>query len=154
MWVWCGPGSPGTSEPVTQPDTAVPRCGRGPWSELQGGGHGREGKGATFPFLGLWPWSFTPSQNIKSILHRSVGLFIYFLNIYLAVSRLGCPGEGNGNPLQYSCLENPRDGGAWWAAIYGVTQSRTWLKWLSSSSSSSRLGCSMWGLHCVAGASF
>ena len=34
-------------------------------------------------------------------------------------------GEGNGNPLQYSCLENPRDGGAWWAAVYGVTQSRT-----------------------------
>ena len=43
-------------------------------------------------------------------------------------------GEGNGNPLQYSCLENPRDGGAWWAAIYGVAQSRTRLKWLSSSS--------------------
>ena len=37
-------------------------------------------------------------------------------------------GEGNGNPLQYSCLENPRDGGAWWAAIYGVTQSWTRLK--------------------------
>ena len=41
-------------------------------------------------------------------------------------------GEGNGNPLQYSCLENPRDGGACWAAIYGVAQSRTWLPWLSS----------------------
>ena len=37
-------------------------------------------------------------------------------------------GEGNGTPLQYSCLENPRDGGAWWAAIYGVAQSRTRLK--------------------------
>ena len=45
-------------------------------------------------------------------------------------------GEGNGNPLQCSCLENPRDGGAWWAAIYGVVQSRTRLKRLSSSSSS------------------
>ena len=45
-----------------------------------------------------------------------------------------CFGEGNGNPLQYSCLENPRDGGAWWAAGYGVAQSQTWLKWLSSSS--------------------
>ena len=45
-------------------------------------------------------------------------------------------GEGNGNPLQCSCLENPRDRGAWWAAIYGVAQSRTRLKWLSSSSSS------------------
>ena len=41
-------------------------------------------------------------------------------------------GEGNGNPLQYSGLENSRDGGAWWAAVYGVTQSRTLLKWLSS----------------------
>ena len=41
--------------------------------------------------------------------------------------------EGNGNPLQGSCLENPRDGGAWWAAVYGVTQSRTRLKQLSSS---------------------
>ena len=48
---------------------------------------------------------------------------------------LSCTGEENGNPLQCSCLENPRDGGAWWAAIYGVTQSRTRLKWLSSSSS-------------------
>ena len=45
-------------------------------------------------------------------------------------------GEGNGNPLQCSCLENPRDGGAWWAAISGIAQSRTRLKWLSSSSSS------------------
>ena len=43
--------------------------------------------------------------------------------------------EGNDNPLQCSCLENPRDGGAWWAALYGVAQSWTWLKWLSSSSS-------------------
>jgi len=50
---------------------------------------------------------------------------------------LFCIGEGNGNPLQYSCLENPRDRGAWWAAVYGVTQSQTRLKQLSSSSSSS-----------------
>ena len=49
---------------------------------------------------------------------------------------LSCIGEGNGNPLQCSCLENPRDGGAWWAAVYGVTQSRTRLKQFSSSSSS------------------
>ena len=48
---------------------------------------------------------------------------------------LSCFGEGNGNPLQCCCLENPRDGGAWWAAVYGVTQSRTRLKRLSSSSS-------------------
>ena len=44
-------------------------------------------------------------------------------------------GEGNGNPLQCSCLQNPRDGGAWWAAVYGVAQSQTQLKRLSSSSS-------------------
>ena len=50
---------------------------------------------------------------------------------------LSCIGEGNGNPLQCSCLENPRDGGAWWASVYGVAQSQRWLKWLSSSSSSS-----------------
>ena len=50
---------------------------------------------------------------------------------------LSCIGEGNGKPLQCSCLENPRDGGAWWAAVYGVAQSRTRLKQLSSSSSSS-----------------
>ena len=49
---------------------------------------------------------------------------------------LSCIGEGNDNPLQCSCLENPRDGGAWWAAVYGVAQSRTRLKQLSSSSSS------------------
>ena len=48
---------------------------------------------------------------------------------------LSCTGEGNGNPLQCSCLENPWDGGAWWAAVYGVAQSRTWLRRLSSSSS-------------------
>ena len=48
---------------------------------------------------------------------------------------LSCIGEGNGNPLQCSCLENPRDGGAWWAAVYRVAQGRTRLKLLSSSNS-------------------
>ena len=48
---------------------------------------------------------------------------------------LSCIGEGNGNPLQCSCLENPRDGGAWWAAVYGVAQGWPRLKRLSSSSS-------------------
>ena len=58
-------------------------------------------------------------------------LFLYNLMEF----RKEAEGEGNGNPLQYSCLENPRDGGAWWAAVYGVAQSRTRLKQLSSSSS-------------------
>ena len=53
-------------------------------------------------------------------------------------SSLSGTGEGNGNPLQCSCLENPRDGGAWWAAVHGVAQSRTWLKRLSSSSSNNK----------------
>ena len=52
------------------------------------------------------------------------------LHFHFSVS---CIGEGNGNPLQCFCLENPRDRGAWWAAVYGVTQSRTRLKWLSNS---------------------
>ena len=56
---------------------------------------------------------------------------------------LSCIGEGNGNPLQCSCLESPRDGGAWWASIYGVAQSQTRLKRLSSSSSS-MCGCESW----------
>ena len=58
---------------------------------------------------------------------------------------LWCTGEGNGNPLQCSCLENPRDGGAWWAAVYGVAQSRTRLKRLSSSSSSANWEAHIWG---------
>ena len=58
---------------------------------------------------------------------------------------LACNGEGNGNPLQCSCLENPRDGRTWWAAVYGVTQSWTRLKQLSSSSSSKAFeGLPMW----------
>ena len=55
---------------------------------------------------------------------------------------LSCIGGGNGNPLQCSCLENPRDGGAWWAAVYGVAQSRTRLKRLSSSTVTFNLGYS------------
>ena len=62
--------------------------------------------------------------------------FVVFKNFLLFFS-LSCIGEGNGSPLQCSCLENPRDRGAWWAAISGVAQSQTRLKRLSSSSSSS-----------------
>ena len=61
---------------------------------------------------------------------------------------LSCIEEGNGNPLQCSCLDNPRDGGVWWAAIYGVAQSQTQLKRLSSSSSNDlqfqRHHCGRW----------
>ena len=59
---------------------------------------------------------------------------------------LSCIGEGNGNPLQCSCLENPRVGGAWWAAVSGVAQSRTRLKRLSRSSRPPELPNSTTGL--------
>ena len=68
--------------------------------------------------------------------HGQKGSVISF--IILVVNQLNIR-KGNGNPLQYSCLENLRDRGDWWAAIYGVAQSRTRLKRLSSSSSSSSI---------------
>ena len=82
---------------------------------LPGKSHGRRS------LVGCSPWGREESDTTER-------LHFHF--------SLSCSGEGNGNPLQYSCLENPRDGVAWWAAIYGVTQSRTRLKRLSSSSSS------------------
>ena len=72
--------------------------------------------------VGCSPWGHSESDSTEQ-------LHFHF--------SLSCIGEGNGNPLQCSCLENPRDGGAWWAAVYGVAQSRTRLKRLSSSSSMS-----------------
>ena len=71
--------------------------------------------------VGCSPWDLEESDTTER------------LHFHFSLSHSG---EGNGNPLQCSCLENPRDGGAWWAAISGVAQSQTWLKQLSSSSSS------------------
>ena len=65
------------------------------------------------------------SLELNSILHRNTKYFCMTFSIH--------SGEGSGNPLQSSCLENPEDGGAWWAAIYGVAQSRIRLKQFSSS---------------------
>ena len=62
------------------------------------------------------------------------------LHFHFSLSHIGV---GNGNPLQCSCLENPRDGGGWWAAVYGVAQSQIQLKWLSSSSSSTYINKSI-----------
>ena len=76
------------------------------------------------------PWMEEPGR-LQSIVSLRVG--------HDWVTTLSCIGEGNGNALQCSCLENPRDGGAWWAALYRDTQSQTRLKWLSSSSSSTVL---------------
>ena len=82
---------------------------------LPGNSHGRRS------LVGCSPWGREESDTTER-------LHFHF--------SLSCIGEGNGNPLHCSCLENPRDGGAWWAAVCGVAQSWTWLKRLSSSSSS------------------
>ena len=78
------------------------------------------------------PWAEEPSR-LQSMGSLRVG-HDWATHFHFSLS---CIGEGNGNPLQCSCLDNPRDGGAWWTAVYGVAQSRTRLKRLSSSSSSS-----------------
>ena len=82
---------------------------------LPGKSHGRRS------LVGCRPWGRKESDTTEW-LHFDFSLL--------------CIGEGNGNPLQCFCLEDPKDRGAWLAAVYGVAQSRTWLKWLSSSSSS------------------
>ena len=78
------------------------------------------------------PWTEEPGrlQSMRSLRVRQTERFCFHFS-------LSYIGEGNGNPLQCSCLENLRDGGAWWVAVYGVAQSQTPLKRLSSSSSSS-----------------
>ena len=76
------------------------------------------------------PWTEEPG-GLQSM--GSLGVTTEQLHFHFSLS---CIGEENGNPLQCSSLENPRDGGAWWAAVYGVAQSRTRLKRLSSNSSS------------------
>ena len=73
------------------------------------------------------PWTEEPG-GLQSMGSRRVG-HDWAISLSLFIS---CIGEGNGNPPQCSCLENPRDGGAWWTAVSGVAQSRTQLKWLSS----------------------
>ena len=83
---------------------------------LPGKSHGQRS------LVGCSPWGLEQSDTTEQ-------LYFHF--------SLSCIGEGNGNPLQCSCLENPRDEGVWWAAVYGFAQSRTWLKRLSGSSSSS-----------------
>ena len=82
---------------------------------LPGGSHGWRS------LVGCSPWGCYKSDTTQR------------LHFHFSLARIG---EGNGNPLQCSCLENPRDGEVWWAALYGVAQSRTRLKRLSSSSGS------------------
>ena len=89
--------------------------------------------GHTCLFQFWFPQCVCPAVGLLGAMSLRVGYD------WAASLSLSCIGEGNGNPLQCSCLENPRDGGAWWAAVYGVAQSQTRLKWLSSSSSISYL---------------
>ena len=92
---------------------------------LPGKSHGRRS------LVGCSPWGHEESDTTERLqFHFS----------------LSCNGEGNGNPLQCSRLENPRDGGAWWAAVSGVAQSWTPLKWLSSSSNIPMYG---WATFCL-----
>ena len=86
---------------------------------LPGKSHGRRS------LVGCSPWGHWELDTTQ------------WLHFHFSLSYIG---EGNGNPLQCSCLENPRDSGAWWAAVYRVAQSRTRLKRLSSSSSIATLG--------------
>ena len=99
-------------------------CQRRQWHPtpvlLPGESHGRRS------LVGYSPWGREES-------HTTEWLHFHF--------SLSCIGEGKGNPLQCSCLENPRDGGAWWAVVYGVAQGQTRLKRLGSSSSA-HLVCS------------
>ena len=94
-------------------------CWRRQWHPtpvlLPGKSHGRRS------LVGCSPWGLEESDTTE------------WLHFQFSLS---CIGEGNGNPLHCSCLEHPRDSGAWWAVVYGVTKSWTWLKWLSTSSSS------------------
>ena len=92
---------------------------------LPGESHGRRS------LVGCGPWGLWELDTTER-------LHFHFL--------FSCIGGGNGNPLQCSCLENPRDGGAWWAAVYGVSQSRTRLKRLSSSSTRT-----WWSSLCLVG---
>ena len=79
------------------------------------------------------PWTEEPGAL------QSMGLLDTTERLHFHFS-LSCIGEGNGNPLQCSCLENPSVGGAWWAAVYGVTQSRTRLSDLAAAAERDRAG--------------
>src|SRR5574337_504401 len=120
-------GFPGSSVVKNLPAKQDLRVGKFPWRRkwqptpvfLPGKSHGWRS------LVGYSPWGRKKSDTTER-------LHFHF--------SLSCIGEGNGNPLQCSCMENPRDGGAWWAAVHGVAQSRTRLKRLSSSSSNRGYG--------------
>ena len=132
------PSSRGSSQPrdwtqvshivnslLSEPPGKSKNTGVGSLSLLQG----------IFPTQGL-NWDLLHCRQILYQLSYQGSSFLETTEWLHFCFSLSCIEEGNGNPLQCSCLENPRDRGAWWAAVYGITQSRTRLKRLSSSSSS------------------
>ena len=119
---------PGTGEPGGLQSMGSHRVGHD-WSDLAAAAAGFSLEKAS-PLAWKIPWTEEP-RRLQSMGSRRVG-HDWATSLSLFTS---CIGEGNGNPLQCSCLENPRDGRAWWAAIYGVAQSWTRLKRLSNSSS-------------------
>jgi len=107
------------------------------WERLKAGGEGDDrGWDGWMASLTQWTWVWVSSGSWRWIgkpgVLQSMGSqrvrHNWETDFHFSFS---CTGEGNGNPLQCSCLENPRDRGAWWAAVYGVAQSWTRLKWLS-----------------------
>ena len=80
---------------------------------------------AMAPHSSTLAWKIPWTESLGAAVHDVESDATERLHFHFSLS---CIGEGNGNPFQCSCLENPRDGGAWWAAVYGVTQSRTRLK--------------------------
>ena len=96
------------------------------WCLLVGSSHGWCGQSSDLGLPDGLPSYLYLSESYVCLIYDAWGFWLYLA---------GGAGEGNGSPPQCSCLENPRDGGAWWAAVYGVAQSWTRLKRLSSSSS-------------------
>ena len=152
-WIFIGKTDAKAETPILwPPDTKLthlkrPWC----WERLKAGGEGDNGGwDGWMASLTWWTWiwasSWTWWRTGKPGMLQSIGLQrvrhdwvteLSWTPSMCVLVRFSSEmfREGNGTSLQYSCLENPRDGGAWWAAVYGVTQSQTWMKWLSSSSS-------------------
>ena len=117
-WTWSGlVASPVSPVPRGEPAPAKPWCFLRP----------------------LWPAREPCAGTAPTVPRQTPGWWNQVLLLLVTSALLvDSSGERNGSSLQCSCLENPRETGAWWAAVYGVAQSQTRLKWLSSSSSSSR----------------
>ena len=110
---------------------------QGTWVQILGQEEPLEKEMATHSSTLTWeiPWTEEPGRLVHGVAESDTTLQAGISEVKASACSAGdldsipvlgrAPGEGNGNPLQYSCLENPTDGGAWWAAVHGVTKSRT-----------------------------